>query len=194
MNLFLFFQDGCEPVSCVGGGNLTRFKEGKSLQDSGVSGIPKADSLLKPPNENAVMATTSVFVVEPGEEIGKGIFKFRPINWGLQIWMSNCYFFLQKEMLSVQIARPLFRGLHIFVLLSGFYSWSCWSSMSSCVQPWLALAPRAPLTAIPLTKSPPSLKSLILTLDHGMDHNMAQGKMLFFLFQLRKLNVFLIFF
>ena len=50
-----------------------RTKEGKSLGtgETGVRGIPKADSLLIPPQENAVMATTSVFVVEPGEEIGK---------------------------------------------------------------------------------------------------------------------------
>ena len=48
-------------------------KEGRALGtgDTGVRGIPKADSLLIPPAENAVMATTSVFVVEPGEDIGE---------------------------------------------------------------------------------------------------------------------------
>ena len=38
---------------------------------SGIRGVPKADTLLVPPQDNAVMATTSAFVVEPGEEIGK---------------------------------------------------------------------------------------------------------------------------
>jgi len=63
----LVCPDECEPVDCSKKTN----KEGRALGtgDTGVRGIPKADSLLIPPAENAVMATTSVFVVEPGEDI-----------------------------------------------------------------------------------------------------------------------------
>ena len=57
-------------MDCSGRG---REDGGRSLGDasSGIRGVPKADTLLVPPQDNAVMATTSAFVVEPGEEIGK---------------------------------------------------------------------------------------------------------------------------
>jgi len=64
----LVCPEKCEPVDCSGRG---REDGGRSLGDasSGIRGVPKADTLLVPPQDNAVMATTSAFVVEPGEEI-----------------------------------------------------------------------------------------------------------------------------
>jgi len=70
----LVCPEKCEPVDCRSGSSQS-FKEGKSLGiatgdgETGVRGIPKADTLLIPPEKNAVVATTSVFVVEPGEEV-----------------------------------------------------------------------------------------------------------------------------
>ena len=40
-------------------------KRGRSLKN------PQADALLQSPEDGAVMASYSVFVVEPGEEVGK---------------------------------------------------------------------------------------------------------------------------
>ena len=42
-------------------------KSGRSLDDQN----PKADALLQPPEEGALMASTSVFVLEPGEQVGE---------------------------------------------------------------------------------------------------------------------------
>ena len=42
-------------------------KSGRSLDDQN----PKADALLQPPEEGALMASTSVFVLEPGEQVGQ---------------------------------------------------------------------------------------------------------------------------
>ena len=42
-------------------------KSGRSLDNQN----PKADALLQPPEEGALMASTSVFVLEPGEQVGQ---------------------------------------------------------------------------------------------------------------------------
>jgi hypothetical protein len=57
------FPDECEDVDCGGPGGddngLGRFDE------------PRADALLQPPEDGALMASYSVFVVEPGAPVGK---------------------------------------------------------------------------------------------------------------------------
>lgn len=42
-------------------------KNGRSLDNQD----PKADALLQPPEEGALLASTSVFVLEPGEQVGQ---------------------------------------------------------------------------------------------------------------------------
>ena len=42
--------------------------EGRALQE------PRADALLQPPEDGALMASYSVFVVEPGAPVGEALY------------------------------------------------------------------------------------------------------------------------
>ena len=54
--------DECKEDVC----EYDKGKSGRSLKD------PKADAVLQPPEqEGALMASTSVFVLEPGQEVGQ---------------------------------------------------------------------------------------------------------------------------
>ena len=62
-----FLSDECQENKCEFNGFVENEEqgEGRALQE------PKADALLQPPEDGALMASYSVFVVEPGAPVGK---------------------------------------------------------------------------------------------------------------------------
>ena len=67
----LIVPDDCEEPIC--GGNVTAVKGGiggVGAQSDGNNG-PLADALLQPAEDGALMASYSVFVVEPGASVGE---------------------------------------------------------------------------------------------------------------------------
>ena len=65
--IFLLFAGRCIQEDCDSEDNDWR-SGARSLDD------PQSDALLQQPGDGALMASYSVFVVEPGEDIGKGEF------------------------------------------------------------------------------------------------------------------------
>ena len=78
-DILLCPADECEKVICEDSSqiarNATSQKRGPLAQARAFQ--PRADALLQPAEDGAVMASTSVFVVEPGEPIGKTLNKSR---------------------------------------------------------------------------------------------------------------------
>ena len=73
----LIVPDDCEEPIC--GGNVTAVKGGIGAPRDGNNGPlaqarafePRADALLQPAEDGALMASYSVFVVEPGASVGE---------------------------------------------------------------------------------------------------------------------------
>ena len=59
----------CDDSDVIETNEVTEGKKGRSLAT--VTEPPQADALLQTPVDGAVMASYSVFVVEPGQEVGK---------------------------------------------------------------------------------------------------------------------------
>ena len=64
MEEWLLFTDQCEDAEC-GSNDDNDLGQGRGFQE------PRADALLQPPEDGALMASYSVFVVEPGAPVGK---------------------------------------------------------------------------------------------------------------------------
>ena len=61
----------CPESACEKNGTEARpLPQARSLE-------PKADALLQPSEDGALMASYSVFVLEPGEQVGKAIFLYK---------------------------------------------------------------------------------------------------------------------
>ena len=61
-------ENNCEFNGCVeNGSSSVEQGEGRALQE------PRADALLQPPEDGALMASYSVFVVEPGAPVGEAL-------------------------------------------------------------------------------------------------------------------------
>jgi len=75
--LYIFYTGRCPDIDC-GTGTGGSSARGRALQD------PQADALLQPTDDGALMASYSVFVLEPGEQVGKftklTLAHYRPIN------------------------------------------------------------------------------------------------------------------
>ena len=67
---YLTLLGRCPEIACDGNGTDAKLvPQARSLE-------PKADALLQPSEDGALMASYSVFVLEPGERVGK----FHEIN------------------------------------------------------------------------------------------------------------------
>ena len=70
MMYFIMITDDCEePICGANGTNQQQQLGGPSAQARSFE--PRADALLQPAEDGALMASYSVFVVEPGAPVGK---------------------------------------------------------------------------------------------------------------------------
>lgn len=74
-----FFADDCEEPICGGNGTgLSNEIGGPYAQARSFE--PRADALLQPAEDGALMASYSVFVVEPGAPVGKRIISLSKLS------------------------------------------------------------------------------------------------------------------
>jgi hypothetical protein len=66
--MYIFFEDNCEEIDC---GPESGNEVGQDVGQGRALAEPRADALLQPPEDGALMASYSVFVVEPGAHVGQ---------------------------------------------------------------------------------------------------------------------------
>ena len=73
MLTYIFFEDNCEEIDC---GPESGNEVGQDVGQGRALAEPRADALLQPPEDGALMASYSVFVVEPGAHVGQFFYHF----------------------------------------------------------------------------------------------------------------------
>ena len=126
----------CPEIACDGNGTEARLvPQARSLE-------PKADALLQPSEDGALMASYSVFVLEPGEQVGK----FHEIN---KIFLTShilppTYQYFHKVLMRIAFVtiredmmwQNLFNLLNMPMTFWIFFEKStfcCWKSQIGCM-------------------------------------------------------------
>ncbi len=130
-------------------------------------------AFAQPPEDGALMASYSVFVLEPGASIGKAIISDRHDGPVLQSNCNSSFQTILKRAVSFPLGLLDLRGCFTSVLCSAPASSSRLSSASSSARPWPA---RAPGSIVLKKRRTPSLKSLTPTPGPGTDRSMALGE------------------
>ena len=127
----------CPEIACDGNGTEARLvPQARSLE-------PKADALLQPSEDGALMASYSVFVLEPGEQVGK----FHEINkifltshilpptyqYFHKVLMRIAFVTIREDMMWQNLFNLLNMPMTFWIFFFEKSTFCCWKSQIGCM-------------------------------------------------------------